>query len=230
MPVPAAEPPPSSPTADSRIAPAVEMCVLGLAAVVVLALERYHWQYVADDAFIAFRYVRKLLGGDGLVWNSGQRVEGFSSPLWLGLLAVGGAIGLPLPAWSGALGIAFLLLTVVLVHRLTWGLAHDRVAAALACLVAALTYPLHYWAAAGLETTLFVALMTAAVWALVVDSAPRWGAVAAGLGVARPEGPFLVVALIALVYATHGRAAVRPRAVALALLPTLGWFLFRRLY
>lgn len=37
-----------------------------------------------DDAQIYFRYVRNILNGDGIVWNpGGERVEGFSSPLWL---------------------------------------------------------------------------------------------------------------------------------------------------
>jgi arabinofuranosyltransferase len=226
----ASAPVPESTKPDRRWASAVEMAALGLAAVLVLALLRYHWQYVADDAFIAFRYVRNLLDGNGLVWNAGQPVEGFSSPLWLGLLALGGAAGLPLTTWAGGLGVLFLVLVLVLVHRLTWTLAHDGVAAALACLVAALTYPLHYWSTAGLETTLFVALVTAAVWALVVDSPRWWPAVAACLGVARPEGPFLVLALLALAALAHGPKAVRPRKVAVALLPMLGWLLFRRIY
>jgi len=37
-----------------------------------------------DDAAIYWRYARNLLQGEGLVWNAGgERVEGFTSPLWL---------------------------------------------------------------------------------------------------------------------------------------------------
>ena len=37
-----------------------------------------------DDADIFLRYARNLLDGHGLVWNpGGERVEGFSSPIWL---------------------------------------------------------------------------------------------------------------------------------------------------
>lgn len=206
----------------------VELCALGLAAVLLVALTRYHWQHVSDDAFIAFRYVRNLLAGHGPVWNPGEAVEGYSSPLWLGLLALGAAAGLPLPAWAGALGIAFLLLTLLLVHRITWAAGRSRVAAALACLATALVAPLHDWATAGLETSLFVALITAGVAALVVAAPGRWAVVAALLGVARPEGPFLVVALAGLALLAHGRAALAPGRVVLALAPALGWMLWRR--
>lgn len=42
-----------------------------------------HYSWLMDDAFIYFRYVDNLLYlGNGLVFNSGEYVEGFSSPLW----------------------------------------------------------------------------------------------------------------------------------------------------
>ncbi len=45
----------------------------------------YGW--ILDDAFIYFRYVDNLLFlGIGLVYNAGEFVEGFSSPLWILLL------------------------------------------------------------------------------------------------------------------------------------------------
>ena len=35
-----------------------------------------------DDAMISMRYARNLAEGHGLVWNPGERVEGYSNPLW----------------------------------------------------------------------------------------------------------------------------------------------------
>ena len=41
-----------------------------------------------DDTNIYFRYARNLIAGGGIVWNvSSERVEGFSSPLWLAICA-----------------------------------------------------------------------------------------------------------------------------------------------
>lgn len=53
---------------------------------------------VVDDAFISLRYARNLVEGHGLVWNVGERVEGFTNLLWTLLLAAGTAItGVELP-------------------------------------------------------------------------------------------------------------------------------------
>lgn len=43
--------------------------------------------WVGEDAFIFFRYVDNLVNGHGLVFNIGERVEGFTSPLWVFFLA-----------------------------------------------------------------------------------------------------------------------------------------------
>ena len=51
--------------------------------------------FLTDDAFISFRYARNLLEGNGLVFNPGERVEGYSNFLWvLELAALWGAFGL----------------------------------------------------------------------------------------------------------------------------------------
>ncbi len=58
---------------------------LCLAAGLALTL---HYAWLLDDAYVYFRYVDNLLFLDrGLVYNPGEYVEGYSSPLWLLLLA-----------------------------------------------------------------------------------------------------------------------------------------------
>ena len=58
-----------------------------LLGVLLVATDRYRW--LMDDAFIYFRYADNLLFlGRGLVYNAGEYVEGFSSPLWMLLLVV----------------------------------------------------------------------------------------------------------------------------------------------
>jgi arabinofuranosyltransferase len=49
--------------------------------------------WAAEDAYITFRYIDNLLHGYGLVYNVGDRVEGFTHPLWLFLITI--------PAWLG---------------------------------------------------------------------------------------------------------------------------------
>ena len=62
---------------------------------------------VVDDAFISFRYVENLLAGHGLVWNLGERVEGYTNLLWVLMLAALSALT-PLELPHLALGLNLL--------------------------------------------------------------------------------------------------------------------------
>ena len=56
--------------------------------VVVLAVQGYRFRWVTDDGFIYFRVVEQLQAGNGSVFNVGERVEIFTSPLWLAVLTI----------------------------------------------------------------------------------------------------------------------------------------------
>ncbi len=43
--------------------------------------------WLSDDSFITMRSVDNLLHGRGLTWNPGERVQVFTHPLWMGVLA-----------------------------------------------------------------------------------------------------------------------------------------------
>jgi arabinofuranosyltransferase len=57
-----------------------------LAALFLAVLVRTAW--VCDDAFITFRTVDNFLNGYGLRWNTAERVQSFTHPLWMFLYAV----------------------------------------------------------------------------------------------------------------------------------------------
>ncbi len=40
-----------------------------------------------DDAYVSLRYAKNMIEGQGLVWNLGERVEGYTNFLWLMMLA-----------------------------------------------------------------------------------------------------------------------------------------------
>ena len=53
--------------------------------------------YLPDDSYITYRFAQHLAEGHGLVWNiGGERVEGYTSPLHVALLAIAFRIGLPI--------------------------------------------------------------------------------------------------------------------------------------
>jgi arabinofuranosyltransferase len=64
----------------------VALVLLGT-AVIVAGFREFH--FATDDAYIAFRYVRNLIEGRGLVWNPApfHRVDGYTSFGWVMLLA-----------------------------------------------------------------------------------------------------------------------------------------------
>ncbi|MEJ7845689.1 MAG: hypothetical protein WKF93_08595, partial [Acidimicrobiales bacterium] len=168
---------------------------------------------VVDDAFIFFRYAENAAGGDGLVYNPGDAVLGFTSPLYVltltGLVAVVGRDALP--AAAVVVDLALYLAASVALVRLVGRRVHAGSApgvghAAPVALLAlwALGLPFVDGALNGMETMLFLALVLAAVDALD-DGRSTLAAVLAGLLVlARPEG-VVVAALLGVVLLRRGR-------------------------
>ena len=77
---------------------------VGLAAFAVLCV--HFWvgaeltSALTDDAFISYRYAENLVEGRGLVFNEGERVEGYTDFLWVVILAAGHAAGFALTEFS----------------------------------------------------------------------------------------------------------------------------------
>ena len=49
--------------------------------------------WVGDDAYITFRTVDNFLGGHGLTWNTDERVQAYTHPLWMLVIAAVCATG-----------------------------------------------------------------------------------------------------------------------------------------
>ena len=134
--------------------------VAALAAVVAMATAH---AWVSDDAFITFRVVDQFLAGHGPVFNIGERVQVFTHPLWLFLLAAWSALGGSF--FPGTMGLSLALFTLGL--ALVFAAYRDKPAALL--VVAATLFfsrSLMDFATGGLETPLSFALFAAAVHAL----------------------------------------------------------------
>ncbi len=61
--------------------------IAAVSALLLLVLARALGGYLTDDTYIFLRYARNIAEGNGAVFNLGERVEGFTSPLWTFLLA-----------------------------------------------------------------------------------------------------------------------------------------------
>lgn len=207
-------------------------------------------RWIDDDGFINLRIARNLLEGHGPVYNPGERVEAGTSPLWIGLLSLGGSLRIPLEVVAVYGGIALAVLGLFLAQRAALATEPERrtgspwiplPAGALA--IAALPAFWDY-GSSGLETGLTIAWMGGAALASAraLDGSPRRARIAAavaGLGpLVRPElalyslafaGPLAVIAWRAD-RPTRERARAVALLVACAAAAPLAWEVFRMGY
>lgn len=204
--------------------------ILGTAAVLFVALSHYSRTQIGDDSFIFFRYVDNLLAGHGPVWNVGERVEGFSSPLWLLILSLGRSLGADYFVFSRWAGWAAAAAGIYAVWLLARRLAATQVTSAVACLLATLVGTLHYWSPTGLETSLYVAVFGLTCAAIVRGRLVEWAVWTALLGLVRPEGLVMAPWSVICFALVHGRRVVDARALAIALTPVVAYVAFRLAY
>lgn len=157
--------------------------------------------WICDDAFISLRYAQNLVRGEGLVFNVGERVEGYTNFSWTLLAALGMALGFDAVVWIQVLGAACYAATLLVLSVGTRELrgAHGP---APWLPIAALGLAAHEhaksFASCGLETALFALLGTAQLVALVHATRARAFAGAGLLGIlatmTRPDGALFYVA------------------------------------
>jgi len=214
------------PSAPSRLELFLPLAVsLAVAAAVLLAGPRIY-----DDAYITFRYAARLATGDGLVFNSGERVLGTSAPAWALLLGALGRLAGPdrLPVVAFALGAMALGTTALL----AFGLLRPRTGPLVAFLaVAAALTPLETARvfASGMETPLYLAALAGALLLLSLRR-DRWAFLVAGLlPFLHPDAVLLFPALAVAVRLRDGRwpwGPMVPGAVAalVAAAALAAWF------
>ena len=136
----------------------LRLFVAGLAA--AAAIVAWVFRFVQDDAFITFRYSRNFARGEGLVLNSGQRVEGYTNFLWTWLMAIPERQGWSAPTFSIIVGIALLIATIFVAFELgRLVFSNDKMALlATAVLVANMSFV--GYGTGGLETMLQTLLVT----------------------------------------------------------------------
>ena len=193
---------------------------IGLALVAVTRITMWFvLPNATEDAYITFRYARNLAAGHGLVYNLGERVMGFTSPLWTLWCALGIALFRDPLLWTRLSTLAADTVTlVVLVSMLT---RHASRAAAWCFAVAFGTWPFFgALAASGMESSSMIALCALSAWA-VERRSPLAGPLLGALVLMRPEGLLCAVPI-------GWRAGGRDRLLALAIAAigaaVMGWY------
>lgn len=196
-----------------------------------------------DDAFVFFRYASNVLEGHGPVFNPGERVEGYSSPLWLAMLVplaklVGNSVLPTAAAVMSAACMAAAAAGIIPIARhlgATWS-------AASAAVIATSFFGSGFWGFSGMGTGLGLALSTWAV-AVVIPGigAPGMltngrclatGILMAAANLARAENAILTAVIGVWLVASAGPARLR-RVMWFASVPVLAigsHLLFRRIF
>ena len=116
----------------------------------------YYFPYIVDDAFISLRYARNLTNGLGLVFNAGERVEGYSNFSWVMIEALLMRLNFPFITSIKLLGLASAVATALLgflLARRVFGKGPEGlVAGFIALTLICLNTSIAVWSQAGLET------------------------------------------------------------------------------
>ncbi|MDW8280160.1 MAG: hypothetical protein RMK29_00520 [Myxococcales bacterium] len=234
-----------------RPQPAITVVLLVVASAVLVA-HSLLFDFITDDAFISFVYARNLVRHGELVFNLGERVEGYTNFLWTMLIALGLHLGVPAEISCRVLGVLFGGLTLWACAAASRQLRDpngpyapdDALPALLLCGMPGYAC----WSSGGLETQLFTMLCSLGAFTYLREQdhnrSPLASATLFGLAaLTRPEG-YLFFGLTVLhraggrvLGATRGggwRALLPSRAEwrwgALFLLLTVPHLAFRRWY
>jgi hypothetical protein len=127
--------------------------------------ERYY--VLIDEAMVSMRYAKNLAAGHGLVWNPGERVEGFTNPLWVVYMSLFHLLPIPQSKVSLAIQISsvlILLVNLVVVKKIAKLVTRSELLSLLSVFLTAFFFSLNNWALQGTEIGLLTLLISLAVW------------------------------------------------------------------
>ena len=156
-------------------------------------------QFIQDDAFTALRYVKNFINGYGLVFNQGERVEGYTNFLWVIILSIVGFLSrdISLENFTQYLSLFFSIVLIILTFVLSdifnendkssSNIKSSKIIRILfdvvPVIMLAFSTPLIYWGVSGMETTMFVSLLLLSIIFYLKGNRDK------------PNYPFLIVSI-----------------------------------
>ncbi len=124
-----------------------------------------------DDAMISMRYAKNLAHGAGLVWNpNGERVEGFTNPLWVLLMSFFHLFPIPsskISLFIQVCGALFLTANLFVVRKIVLSISRNAWVAFIAVFLTAFYYSLNNWGLQGMEVSLLTLMVNIAVFLFI---------------------------------------------------------------
>ena len=166
------------------------------------------YTFTLDETFVTLRYADNLANGYGAVFNFGERVEGFFSPLWVLLLALLSFLPGDLVLYAKALSFAFYLGVGAYLLKM---IQREGGSLSLTTIFYLLSFPLILWGVSGLESSLYALLYLMLFnYTTQIKKMSGWklGVLLIAILLTRPEA--IPICLISLaVYLTKKRISVK---------------------
>ncbi|MEW6104576.1 MAG: hypothetical protein AB1630_12315 [bacterium] len=189
-----------------------------------------HW--MVDDAFISFRYAKNLADGKGLVYNEGERVEGYTNFLWVLILSFFAKAGIDIVPLSKYLSFIFALLTIIItfyIPSLLYKKPLNPIFNLISCLFLASNTTFTLWILSGLETHLFLLLTISSIALSLYNSKSLYLPILIFLAtLTRPEG--ILIFGITFLYKLILEKRIDIRFILLFLLLYVPYFVWRYSY
>ena len=210
------------PTKNRRLAILLLLLVAGRVVMALVVGD------IGDDPYITYRYADNLAGGDGLVFNHGERVQGFSSPLYTLLMSASSFVfgSQTTPVLSTLVSLLFDSISLLLLWRLLSPLADFG--RFLACSLFALYPKVVLIGISGMEVSLVVTLMLLSLYLLESGRIRGMFVVFGLLLLCRIDSVVWIGVLLAWSVANKSPLSVRDFLVPTVLYGT--WLLFSFLY
>lgn len=138
--------------------------IILLSLVIAVFQQALFFGWTNDDAFISYRYVKNLNNGHGLVFNPGEKIEGYSNFLWVLILSVFDFLGVP-PHWAAKIfSFCISLLMIILIFRTAQAFELNKFISGLCALTLSLSNSMAYYSMSGLETVFYTFLLILCVF------------------------------------------------------------------
>ena len=175
--------------------------------------------YVLDDSFMSFVYARNFAEGRGLVFNLGEHIYGFTSPLYVLLLSFLPALGLEQTYFAPVIN-----LCLPIVYGVIWfyiGTSFFNLPCRFLLGVIAAIMPFEI----GMESSLLLLLQSLFIWCVIEKKAVPAAIVASLSCLARPDSILLVIPILFMT-----RIAFNRKAFLFFSVPGIVWVLFTLFY
>lgn len=158
---------------------------------------------IAEDAFISFRYAENAAHGEGLVYNPGERVEGYTNFLWVIVIYFFSLMHFPIPITAQITSVFFAFLTILIFFKFLLQMTKNSWTTIAGISLLALNPCFARWSMSGMEVTMysfFIVLTLYLYFSPFSYQRQLWSVSAAAATLTRPEGIILFLFLFIIYF------------------------------